>query len=81
MIWIIKGNLAPARSTIKPCCVPPKTCGSAPKLCWKKGSRDDDASEIRDLLKQSAEAVKLHHREKLSALNDQLSDIIFYLED
>jgi molecular chaperone DnaK len=47
----------------------------------EKGVTEDDASEIRDLLKQSAEAVKLHHREKLSALNDQLSDIIFYLED
>src|ERR1700722_1305491 len=47
----------------------------------EKGVTEDDASEIRDLLKQSAEVVKLHHREKLSALNDQLSDIIFYLED
>ena len=47
----------------------------------EKGVTEDDASEIRDLLKQSAEAVKLHHREKLNALNDQLSDIIFYLED
>jgi molecular chaperone DnaK len=47
----------------------------------QKGVTEDDASEIRDLLKQSAEAVKLHQRDKLSALNDQLSDIIFYLED
>jgi molecular chaperone DnaK len=45
------------------------------------GVSEEDASEIRDLLKQSAEAVKTHEREKLSELNDRLSDIIFYLED
>jgi molecular chaperone DnaK len=48
---------------------------------FQKGISEDDASEIRDLLKQSAEAVKVHDREKLSALNERLSDIIFYLED
>jgi molecular chaperone DnaK len=47
----------------------------------QKGVSEDDASEIHDLLKQSAEAVKVHEREKLSELNDRLSDIIFYLED
>ena len=47
----------------------------------QSGVSEDDASEIRDLLKQSAEAVKMQDREKLSALNEQLSDIIFYLED
>jgi molecular chaperone DnaK len=47
----------------------------------QRGVSEEDASEIRDLLKQSAEAVKLQDRERLSALNEQLSDIIFYLED
>jgi len=47
----------------------------------QKGVSEEDANEIRDLLKQSAEAVKAHDRERLSALNEQLSDIIFYLED
>jgi molecular chaperone DnaK len=47
----------------------------------QRGVSEDDASEIRDLLKQSAEAVKMQDRERLSALNEQLSDIIFYLED
>jgi molecular chaperone DnaK len=47
----------------------------------QRGVSEDDANEIRDLLKQSAEAVKMQDREKLSALNEQLSDIIFYLED
>ena len=47
----------------------------------QRGVSEEDASEIRDLLKQSAEAVKMQDREKLSALNEQLSDIIFYLED
>jgi molecular chaperone DnaK len=47
----------------------------------QRGVSEDDASEIRDLLKQSAEAVKMHHQERLNALNEQLSDIIFYLED
>jgi molecular chaperone DnaK len=47
----------------------------------QKGVSDEDASEIRDLLKQSAEAVKMHDSGKLSTLSDRLSDIIFYLED
>ena len=46
-----------------------------------RGVSEEDATEIRDLLRQSAEAVKMQDREKLSALNEQLSDIIFYLED
>jgi molecular chaperone DnaK len=46
-----------------------------------KGVSEEDASEIRDLLKQSAEAVKTHDRKKLQELNEPLSDIIFYLED
>jgi molecular chaperone DnaK len=47
----------------------------------QKEVSDDDASEIRELLKQSAEAVKMHNVERLSELNERLSDIIFYLED
>jgi molecular chaperone DnaK len=47
----------------------------------QKGVSEDDAKEIRDLLRRSAEAVKEHDPEALSALNDSLSDIIFYLED
>jgi molecular chaperone DnaK len=47
----------------------------------QRGVGDEDASEIRDLLKQSAEAVKMHDIGKLSTLSDRLSDIIFYLED
>jgi molecular chaperone DnaK len=47
----------------------------------QRGVSEEDASEIRDLLKQSAEAVKMQDRERLNALNEQLSDIIFYLED
>jgi molecular chaperone DnaK len=47
----------------------------------QKGVSEDDAGEIRDLLKQSAEAVKMHDRERLSELNERLSDIIYYLED
>jgi molecular chaperone DnaK len=47
----------------------------------QKGLSEDDTHEIRDLLKQSAEAVKMHDQEKLNTLNEQLSDIIYYLED
>ena len=47
----------------------------------EKGVSEDDAKEIRDLLRRSAEAVKEHDLEALNALNDSLSDIIFYLED
>ena len=47
----------------------------------QKGVSEEDATEIRDLLRQSAEAVKMHDKEKLRALNEPLSDIIFYLED
>jgi molecular chaperone DnaK len=47
----------------------------------QKGLSEDDASEIHDLLKQSAEAVKMHDKERLRSLNEPLSDIIFYLED
>ena len=47
----------------------------------QKGVSEDDAKEIRDLLNRSAEAVKARDSKTLSALNDSLSDIIFYLED
>ena len=47
----------------------------------QKGVSEEDAKEIRDLLSRSAEAVKAHDSKTLSALNDSLSDIIFYLED
>jgi molecular chaperone DnaK len=47
----------------------------------QKGVSEDDAKEIRDLLSRSAEAVKARDSKTLSALNDSLSDIIFYLED
>ncbi len=39
------------------------------EVLLQKGVSEDDASEIRDLLKQSAEAVKMHDRERLRALN------------
>jgi molecular chaperone DnaK len=51
------------------------------EVLLQKGVTEEDANEIRDLLKQSAEAVKAHDHEKLSALNERLSDIVFYLED
>lgn len=41
----------------------------------------DDAAEINDLLKQSAEAVAARDWEPLQTLNDTLSDLLFYLED
>ena len=47
----------------------------------QKGVSEEDAKEIRDLLSRSAEAVKARDSKTLSALNDSLSDIIFYLED
>jgi molecular chaperone DnaK len=47
----------------------------------QKGVSEEDANEIRDLLKQSAEVVKTPERQKLNGLNERLSDIIFYLED
>jgi molecular chaperone DnaK len=47
----------------------------------QRGVSEDDASEIRDLLKRSAEAVKTHDRERMNSLSDRLSDLIFYLED
>ncbi|MDB6152186.1 MAG: dnaK 1 [Chthoniobacteraceae bacterium] len=42
---------------------------------------EEDAVEIRELLRKSAEAVKAKDIESLQPLNDSLSDIIFYLED
>ncbi len=41
----------------------------------------DDASEIRDLIHQSAAAITEGDWATLSAKNDALSDLIFYLED
>lgn len=41
----------------------------------------DDAAEISDLLKQSAEAVTTRDWDSLQTLNDTLSDLLFYLED
>ena len=41
----------------------------------------DDANEIRDLIHQSAAAIKEGNWATLSAKNDALSDLIFYLED
>jgi molecular chaperone DnaK len=46
-----------------------------------KGIGAEDAAEIRELLKQAAEAVKAHDWAKLGTLNDSLSDLLFYLED
>src|SRR5271165_887694 len=48
---------------------------------FQRGVSEEDTNEIRSLLKQSAEAVKMADRERLSGLNETLSDIIFYLED
>ena len=47
----------------------------------ERGVSEEDANEIRDLLKQSAEAAKIHDTERLSELNEPLSDLIYYLED
>ena len=41
----------------------------------------DDATEIRDLMHQSAAAITAGDWATLSAKNDALSDLIFYLED
>jgi molecular chaperone DnaK len=47
----------------------------------ERGVSAEDASEIQNLLHQSSEAIKLHDKERLSALNEPLSDILYYLED
>jgi molecular chaperone DnaK len=41
----------------------------------------DDADEIRDLIHQSAAAIKEGDWATLAAKNDALSDLVFYLED
>jgi molecular chaperone DnaK len=46
-----------------------------------QGISEDDATEVRDLLKQSADAISERNWEQLQDLNDTLSDLIFYLED
>ena len=46
-----------------------------------KGIGDEDAAEIHDLLQKSADAVRGHGWEKLTGLNNALSDIVYYLED
>jgi molecular chaperone DnaK len=46
-----------------------------------QGISEDDAGEVRGLLKQSAEAVSARAWEELQNLNETLSDLIFYLED
>jgi len=49
-------------------------------LLAKTGSGDDDA-EIRNLIQQSAEAIKNGDWDTLAARNDTLADLLFYLED
>ena len=41
----------------------------------------EDAGEIRDLIHQSAEAIKDRDWNGLAAHNEKLSDLVFYLED
>ncbi|RYD72495.1 MAG: heat-shock protein Hsp70, partial [Verrucomicrobiaceae bacterium] len=45
------------------------------------GIGEEDATEITNLLKQSADAVKAQDWEKLGELNESLSDLVYYLED
>ncbi len=45
------------------------------------GISESDAAEVKELLDQSAEAVKAHDWEKLTELNESLSDLVYYLED
>ena len=47
----------------------------------QKNLGSDDADEIRELIHQSAVAIKEGNWDTLSAKNDALSDLIFYLED
>jgi len=47
----------------------------------QKSLSPDDANEIRELIHQSAAAIKGSDWTTLSAKNDALSDLIFYLED
>ncbi len=47
----------------------------------QKNLSPDDANEIRELIHQSAVAIKDGDWEALAAKNDGLSDLIFYLED
>jgi hypothetical protein len=41
----------------------------------------EDAQEIRELIHQSATAIKDGDWPALAARNDSLSDVLFYLED
>ena len=41
----------------------------------------DDAGEIRELIRNSAEDIANRNWKSLSRTNDTLSDLIFYLED
>ncbi|HEX9782124.1 MAG TPA: Hsp70 family protein [Opitutaceae bacterium] len=47
----------------------------------QKNLGSDDADEIRELIHQSVVAIKEGNWDTLSAKNDALSDLIFYLED
>ena len=46
-----------------------------------KNVNDDDAREIRELIRGSAAALAGRNWELLAETNDTLSDLIFYLED
>jgi molecular chaperone DnaK len=46
-----------------------------------KTAGNDDATEIRNLIHQSAEAIKNRDWTTLAARNDALADLLFYLED
>jgi molecular chaperone DnaK len=47
----------------------------------QKNLGEDDAKEIRELIHQSAVAIKESDWAALSAKNDALADLLFYLED
>lgn len=47
----------------------------------EKKAEGEDANEIRELIHQSAGAIKEGDWKTLAERNDQLSDLIFYLED
>ncbi|MGR3218627.1 MAG: Hsp70 family protein [Candidatus Anammoxibacter sp.] len=42
---------------------------------------EDDAEEIKDLLAKIEDAIKKKEPDTLSALNESLSDLVFYMED
>lgn len=47
----------------------------------KNGASEEDATEIREILSKSEEAIKSRDLEHLETLNESLSDIVFYLEE